>query len=121
MPRLVPFHNTPEAARGLRFLHAHMMIEQREGRRLHMDELARRLAKRLGVPAREAPAGGTVSRWESGKLNPPARWAEALADEAGVDVGWLYFGTKSAAPAPTSLVLAVRALPAPPARRKRAS
>src|SRR6185312_8864442 len=63
---------------------------------LTQDEVARR----VGRAVRRTFTQSTAQRWFAGGLPRDTRTGVALANELGVDPGWLYFGGASGAPAP---------------------
>lgn len=79
------------------------LLQQREiPRRVTQTEVVSRVSRRLGGRAFSYPTG---SRWfTAGDVPRELDVQIALAEELGVDPGWLYYGPYSAAPAPAGYV-----------------
>ena len=75
---------------------AFLLLAVREGRRITQGELADKVAATLG----RAVTQGAVAKQLGGTVPEGLDAMIALASALGVDPGWLYFGSASAAPAP---------------------
>lgn len=80
---------------------------------INQSELARRLSKRL----RRTIDPSVARRWLNGREPETTEDRDGLADELGVDPGWLYHAPHSAAAGPGELIAPYTYEEKPPARR----
>lgn len=99
----------PEDTLAARMFFALNETERRLGRRRTLTEIGDGMAIRLGKPA--GAYDPSVVRRQLRGVEPRTREERiALAEELGVDPGWLYFGSASKAPAPGGWVVTAPAV-----------
>ena len=81
-----------------RLFWARKALELRLGTEISDGEFASRVARRMGRAEPHAPS--SISQWKSGDQVPPPEVQLAIAQECGVDPGWLTYGLASRAPIP---------------------
>jgi transcriptional regulator with XRE-family HTH domain len=88
-----------ESTWGHRFWLARVVLNLREPDEVADADFGKRVAKRM---RRRRPfRTSSVSQWRTGKQSPPPDVQLAIAEECGVDPGWLTYGQRSQAPAPS--------------------
>jgi hypothetical protein len=82
---------------GARMVLAHIYLEAVLGRRVGLDELARRTEKAHG---KKRFSQSKLSGYRTGAVMPSVDVIDAYAAATLTDPGWMAFDTRSAAPAP---------------------